>query len=703
MLKQLEVGSRLREYDILETIGKGGMGSVYRAKHIYLEEERAIKVIHSRHANNKAIVDRFIREGRILTKLKHPNLVQLFELGTLDEDVFFISMEFIQGESVLDRIHRLGRIRIPDALRIAKEVAKGLHSVHEKGIVHRDMSPDNILIVTDEQENETVKIIDFGIAKPLFECTHGYTLANDFTGKVEYCSPEQCGLLEEDEVIDRRADIYSLGVTLYEMLTGRLPFYACTPQGYILKHANESPKPVSTHFLPGEFPEFLDKVITRMLMKKREERYSSMEGVIHDLNLIDSCPDLIPIKEMKDSNSLQIGDLFARQYLLQKKIGIGGMGVVYKAIDTFLQTPVALKILDSRVVQNEHTLERFKREVILTRKVAHPNACRMFECGEYKGIHYVTMEFLEGQTLREILDVNERLTPEVGLPIMHQVLLALQEVHRSGVIHRDLKPENIMVGSDQKAYVMDFGISISEQTERLTQAGVRIGTPEYMSPEQFEGKTIDQRSDIYAIGVVFHEMLTGKLPKSGIKPREIVRDFSAELESLILKCFERDPENRFQSVNELLTALHPLVRSSTSVVRTKSRNRRSMMLIVASLVLIALVFVIAKMNQKSEPLPISQIVPTPISVSINALPWAHVTIQAYSKDTKLPIFKTEDMITPLSVMIPPGKYKLEFKNNGISKPFSQDIIVATNKSNSFLFSLPDYNAEEIGTKMAAKQ
>lgn len=350
------VGARLREYEILEVIGKGGMGSVYRARHIYLEEERAIKVIQSRLASDNTSVERFIREARTLTKLHHPNLVQLFEFGTLEDGLYFMAMELIRGESVLDRIQRCGRIAIQQAVSIVRQAAQGLQSVHEKGIVHRDVSPDNLLLVAGEGGEEITKIIDFGIAKPLFETARGSTLTNLFAGKSEYCSPEQCGLLEEDEIIDRRADIYSLGVTFYQMLSGRLPFFASSPQGYLLKHTGEMPKPVSAHFSPGEFPVSLDCIVMKMLAKNRADRYSSMEDLIFDLDRVNLTDVAAPLEvegvkalSPDSAEEWKIGDLFAGRYLIEKKIGAGGTGTVYKAIDKFLEAPVALKILSDRV------------------------------------------------------------------------------------------------------------------------------------------------------------------------------------------------------------------------------------------------------------------------------------------------------------------------------------------------------------------
>ncbi|HJZ10641.1 MAG TPA: protein kinase, partial [Acidobacteriota bacterium] len=391
------------------------------ARHIYLQTERAIKVIHSQFVDDAEQVERFIREARILTEVQHPNLVQLFDFGMLEDQIFFMVMELLRGESVLQRIRKSGRIPFHDSLRIIREAAQALHCAHQKGIIHRDISPDNLLLVKEDSGNETTKVIDFGIAKPLVE-TSFLTATNVFLGKPEYCSPEQCGILEAGEVIDKRCDIYSLAVTFYHMLTGQLPFYATTPQGYLVKHAVEPPKPPSVYLADLGAPPELDKVILKALAKKREQRHSSLEEFLFDL-------DRMSLESRKSSSGRQSGidklapgALFANRYFIETKLGQGGMGKVYKAIDKALDVPVAVKIMTRRIAEDERMLERLKREVILARKVAHSNVCRTYDIGEFEGSHYVSMEFIEGVTLSQMIRKEGPLTLERGADIVKQIL-----------------------------------------------------------------------------------------------------------------------------------------------------------------------------------------------------------------------------------------------------------------------------------------
>lgn len=280
------IGSRIREYEILDSIGRGGMGAVYRARHIYLDKQRAIKVVHRSLTESEDFVNRFIREAKVLSELNHPNVVHLYDFGMLDDNTFFMVMELIQGETVIERIQRESRLSAEDSSRIVREAALGLSSAHKKGIIHRDISPDNLILVRNESGIEITKVVDFGIAKPLHEDTGRFTMTNFFIGKPEYSSPEQCGTLKDGENLDQRSDIYSLGVTLFQMLTGRLPFLASTPQGYLLKHANENPKPPSTYLPHGEIPKALNALVMKMLAKRREDRHRNLEQVIEELDNI---------------------------------------------------------------------------------------------------------------------------------------------------------------------------------------------------------------------------------------------------------------------------------------------------------------------------------------------------------------------------------------------------------------------------------
>ena len=207
-----------------------------------------------------------------------------------------------------------------------------------------------------------------------------------------------------------------------------------------------------------------------------------------------------------------VGSLLAERYEILQLLGQGGMGAVYKARDTELERFVALKLIRADLASNPEILRRFKQELILAREVTHRNVIRIFDLGQAKGFKFITMEFVEGRDLRVVIREKGKLSPEETVRIISQVCRALESAHAAGVVHRDLKPQNIMLDAKDRVYVMDFGIAHSLETPGMTQTGALMGTPEYMSPEQAKGLKVDPRSDLFALGIIFYEMLTGISP-----------------------------------------------------------------------------------------------------------------------------------------------------------------------------------------------
>ena len=380
--KDLRVGTLIREYEILELLGKRNLGVVYRARHTLLDEIRAIKVITASLEEDTTFVNRFIREAKILVKLRHPNLVHFYDFGSLDENVFFMVIEFLQGESALERVKRQQRIQFQEAIRIVHQAALGLHRAHQQGVIHRDISPDNLVIVKNEDGSEITKVIDFGIAKPLGKETKIYTKTNVFLGKPEFCSPEQCGILEEGNVIDARSDIYSLGVTLYFLLTGKLPFYSPTSAGYLLKHAQEPPEPISANLPSNECPPKLEALIAKALAKKREDRFSSMEEFAQELEQLGTSKVVPALEIPTDPSKLPAGSVFLNRYKIERTIEGGRKGAVYQATDLQTNNTVALKIISRMFLPPGKDRSRFIRGLRLAQRVTHPNVCRVYEVAE---------------------------------------------------------------------------------------------------------------------------------------------------------------------------------------------------------------------------------------------------------------------------------------------------------------------------------
>lgn len=265
---------------------------------------------------------------------------------------------------------------------------------------------------------------------------------------------------------------------------------------------------------------------------------------------------------------LPVGALFAARYRVEAQIGRGGMGTVYRVLDEKLGEAVALKLL---TLQSERAIERFLREVRLARRVTHPNVARTHDLGEQGGVHFLTMEYVRGTPLDDLLDERGALSAERLREIGAQIADGLAAAHGAGVVHRDLKPANVLVAEDGRVVLTDFGIARATSAESGTQTGTLIGTPHYMSPEQVMGKTADERSDLYALGLMLYEMATGVLPfdeadtpigiamarlhRTPSDPREHVAGLPSDLADLILRCLAREPDARPQSALDARAAI----------------------------------------------------------------------------------------------------------------------------------------------------
>ncbi len=273
------IGKKVFQYEFLALLGRGGIGAVYKARHTILQEIRAIKVLRSEYVSDKDLMERFIFEAKTLTKLNHPNLARLYEFFKHDDDRLFMVMEFVQGITLHEYSKKRGPLAEDEVIEISIQICQGLVEIHNKGIVHRDISPDNIMILTETDGQKKIKMIDFGIAKEAFSSS-GFTHTGMFVGKFFYSSPEQAGALEEGETLDARSDIYSLGVVMYELLTGTLPFKSMTPQSYLIEQMKGKPRPFRQHELIASVSKPFETIVYNCLRKDRKKRIKSTEEVL---------------------------------------------------------------------------------------------------------------------------------------------------------------------------------------------------------------------------------------------------------------------------------------------------------------------------------------------------------------------------------------------------------------------------------------
>jgi eukaryotic-like serine/threonine-protein kinase len=266
---------------------------------------------------------------------------------------------------------------------------------------------------------------------------------------------------------------------------------------------------------------------------------------------------------------MQPGSLLAERYEIVKMLGQGGMGAVYKALDRELSRTVAIKTIRPELASQPQILERFKQEVALASQITHPNVIRIYDLGSAGDLRFLSMEYVEGRELHEVM-AREKLAPHEAAEIIRQVCLGLEAAHAKNVIHRDLKPQNVMVDPGGRIAVMDFGMAHSMESSGLTRTGMIMGTPDFMSPEQALGQKVDHRSDIFSLGVILFQMLTGKVPfesesmigtlvartrEQAKAPIEVDPSVPPELSAIVAKCMALDPAGRYESVSDIITDL----------------------------------------------------------------------------------------------------------------------------------------------------
>ncbi len=658
---------RFGGYVLAKPLARGGMGALYLAVHGQrgLEKLCAIKTALP-HLAGRSYVQRFKDEAKVVVRLTHGNLVGVFDAGQVKGEIY-LAMEFVEGKdlrAVWNRCAQRGiAFPLPVAAHIVKELVRGLayaHGFEGLSLVHRDVSPPNLLLSYSGE----VKLTDFGLATSTLKLEK--TAPGVIYGKVSYMAPEQA----RAETLDGRCDIYSAGVILWELLTGRQLFAAGAArpgqENDDLLERVRHPQIVPPSKRAVRVPPELDAITMKALAVRPEDRYQSGEEFRSDLAaflaktapamdghqvarflrelfgdiiqkerderqilltqaaaLLDvsesTTPPTSPVRgegghvgtvplgrsntpqtpvegsRLSDEGSRMVGALLAGRYQIKRLRGEGGMGRVYEAEHIEIGKRVAVKVLHPAYSRTPDLVERFRREARAASRIEHPNVVNVTDFGTTSdGSLFFVMEYIEGIELGLFIHREGPLAISHALRVTEQMCAALQAAHDAGVIHRDLKPENILLVSSphtprtpaggspdhedvsavpELVKVLDFGIAKSDEIDdsprlgkRLTRPGVAMGTPEYMAPEQAAGHPADPRSDIYAVGSILYEMLTGTPPYDGANVLEILHkkaneppssmkelrpDVPSQVVALVERTMARDPRERPQSMDEL--------------------------------------------------------------------------------------------------------------------------------------------------------
>jgi eukaryotic-like serine/threonine-protein kinase len=569
---------------------------------------------------DRAKANRFLDEAKVVLRLAHANLVPTFDAGEVDGEFFIAMelVEGKDLREIWNRCVRTKtRIPLDVALHVAREIARALTYVHshaDLNLVHRDVAPPNILLSYFGE----VKLTDFGLARSVLKQEN--TAPGVVFGRASYLSPEQARGETADartDVYSLGIVLWEL-VTGNQYLqlanldpatamslvrhpraqppSSKAPWITPNLDALLMRAlapnrderfqtAEEMRKALSdiiaqispradaertADFLKGLYAEFMkeeraerDRLLAESaaLLAPPPVRVSNRMPV--PLSLLESGSTKLQFPKEEESLGVDFtGRVIDSRYRVIRKIGEGGMGTVYAGEHVEIGKGVAIKILHPAYSTQQDLVERFRREARAASRIGHPHIIDVTDFGETEdGCAYFVMEHLDGIDLADVLSHERRIAPERACQIAIQICRALAAAHAAGVIHRDLKPENIfLVARDGQAdfvKVLDFGIARSMgRARRLTNPGVAMGTPEYMAPEQAEGGAVDQRSDIYSVGALIYEMVSGSPPqlsrdKELIPPRGIKADVPEELDRIVVRALAPVPADRYQSMAQL--------------------------------------------------------------------------------------------------------------------------------------------------------
>ncbi|GAB4323690.1 MAG: hypothetical protein Kow0074_16150 [Candidatus Zixiibacteriota bacterium] len=528
------------KYKIVRTLGGGGMARVYLATDPN-GARVALKVPHSHYANDPEFRRRLNAEKDALCQLNHP-CIAVFKDFHADWDPPVLAMEFVEGqtlEALLDEHD--GPWPTQRACQILIQIAEALAYCHKAGIIHRDIKPANILITGADH----VKVTDFGIAR--LKDVPSLTSAGTVVGSGHIMAPEQW----RGEKLTSQVDIYALGVIAYRLLTGRYPF-----EGGIAElshsHCNEHP-PAPRTLNPDLAPPLSDLVLS-CLNKKPQRRLSSADEFISRI------AKLRPLLDVYE------------RYRFEDEIGRGSMGVVFRARRRSDGMKVAIKTLDQRLT-DDTLLTRLKSEAGILARLNHRFICKLIETRE----SFLVMEYVAGEPLSDILHKRNGLPVNEAVTYFRDILEAVGAAHRENIIHRDLKPSNVIITDDpiaRHAIVMDFGIAKLVGSSGMTRTSEGIGAIPYKAPELWHRQTPGPRSDIYALGAMFYEMLTSRYVFPGPEIEDFreqhlhqqpqplpdsILEANPQIGEFISKCLEKDPADRFDSVDDMYLALSQAV------------------------------------------------------------------------------------------------------------------------------------------------
>ena len=560
-------------YEILEPLGQGGMGAVFRARRRLLGDEVAIKIVRSDLGGDPAARERFMRESRAAAQLRHPNIVSILDFNLDPHGRPFLVMELLNGRSLRQEIALRGALPIDEVRAIVGPLCGALQLAHDHGILHRDLKPANIVAHDFGGGVRVHKLVDFGLVRDVASDATRLTGSQNFVGTFMYAAPEQLRGTEADA----RADQYSLAVVVYELLTGRPPIEE-SDSAKLVTAVLTKPAPPPTSRREG-LPKWVDVVLGRALAKAPADRYPSIAAFGQALQSAGSQGDTTVVMSGVVPVAPSGGGLLGT-YDLGERLGPARLGSeVFRGTHRALGHPVAIRLLRRSGERNWEAIRaRFLREA-RTLQIIHPSVIQVRDYGEEGDLVYLVTDFIEGPSLRQLLAAEGPMPWDRLRPLLEQLTEATHALHRKGGLLCGVSPDIIRVARDEdgeRILISTAGIwqasdllaTLADETLRGTAlADVEL---HYIAPEFLTGETAGTRSDVFTMGVLAYEMATGRAPYEGqtmqallgamLKgrprdPGELQPTLPEAASAAIVNALSPDPGERYASARALAAAM----------------------------------------------------------------------------------------------------------------------------------------------------
>jgi serine/threonine-protein kinase len=561
------VGSLIGEYLVAGLSSSGSEGDLLQVEHIHLHRRSALRLFPALAVGDDEPLRRFEREARILVTLQHPNLIETLDYGVSPEHRPYLVLEHVDGVCLSNYLEEHGRVPIGQAIRLVADLAAGLAVAHEHGLLHRGICSRSVMVATAG----TAKLGDFGVAAWRQREVLSLDGTDGSTAGAQVVAPER--LLGDEG--DERADVFGLGSLLYELVVGRPPFVGDRRELVAQDPHGTVPSLPQVGTLAAE----IAGILARCLARHPEDRFQSARELCQALSALavpgdNASPHGLQQPSAPSLGQLSRGDRVEGRYRIEALRGRGGFGAVYRATQIELDRPVAIKVIHPRLRNAAGAAERFRKEAQALARLRHPGIVVVYDVGTLEdGRCFIAMEWVEGVSLSQLLRARGPLSSQRALEVMQALCEAVSAAHRAGIIHRDIKPSNVLVDPERPSSVklVDFGIAkwLERPEQDREESGLVVGTPETMAPEQVRGEAIDERTDVYALGITFHWLLAGKPPfgadsRAGLQHAQLYGEppqlpegvqLRDELQAIVLRCLRKLPAQRYRSVDELVAEI----------------------------------------------------------------------------------------------------------------------------------------------------